>query len=369
MMIAEMSRLNGRMLATVEFTVIMLLATCFAIQPAFAGTGVYDDSIADEVAVESRYAKLDLCDASGAPIGGPMFADAEVDYENGTLSETVLVEGTLTLVLYNGFGIPCDFLVRHDAEFASGDDAIPLKVAITTAPSAPPSGSFVPLHANPDPDGFGDVVSASVDGVSIYHIHIRTGEGEMRLTGPQNVSLSFTAVFDDGTALVMSDDNSLKLGLSGRVEPSDDATGRDFDIVEGSEEHSGVSYPTAEIHYGDTESAIGAANTVSHFSIESGSSFCIEYVVNGNPNVSFTFTVSGYGTYSVKPHSAQQEIGFIGMKNGGLKMYSTLEALISDDAWIEGGSAEGFSLTVSGKLKNSQDVAKAILVFNTGVSS
>lgn len=374
-----------------EVALALLLLSSVAILPAYAYNGSHTDSVTADVPVNSRYAQLDVCDGSGNPLDDPMFTDSSISYANGVLSESVLIDGARTLKINNFFGTPSarpdleKFLVRYDSQHPSNDGVIPLKIVISTDPidlESLDSSYFTNLSTPVDQSYRGDdvypyVVSATEG--SSYYVYIKTGSTDVAnpitLTGDHNITLTFSAVFADGTACASSNNNTIKLGVSDFIAPdAEEEHGRVFpDTFENPEDSTDV-FPAAQISYDGGENAVGVG-TESNYIIDNEIPFCIYYKLQGNKNVTMTITVSGVGFVTVAPPPGNDTIeGFIGMDfstgpdNTGLRTYSSLNSLKvegEDGAWIYAGSESGesnFSLTISGNSKGK--TALATVIFN-----
>lgn len=400
--------MGWRNVIVVETAAVLLVLACAAVLPAYAYTGSYSDSLSGDKSVVSKYAQLDVCDATGEPLADAMFADSSISYSTGVLAESVLIDGDCTLKINNNFGTPearpglDTFLVRYDSQHPADDDVIPLKIVISTGPidmgSLDPS-SIKDLTVPENQSYLGDEVESYVaptSGDSLYYIYLKTGTSDaanpIKLTGNHTITLTFSAVFADGSAVAASNNNTVKIGVSEYIEPSSGEDGEvngaiTSDVFVNPDDNT-EEYPAADIHYGDEENpnAVGQNGTTSNFIIDEDIPFCIYYRIKGNSNhTTMTFSVSvGDGVPLTSdvihaPNGNKEANGFIGLKFNassdpiGLDVYASLNALKSANAWItvttnpEEGEDCNFTLTLTGGTHNG--LAEAKVIFNPPLTS
>lgn len=346
--------------------VVAILLSCSSIQLGYSLTCGYTDTLPDGTPVSSVYAQLEMFDENDNHLSSPLFDLEKVQYSGGVLQETVLVSGECYLKLFGTQTSAATFYVGCENFPATGDDAIPIKVALSTSNTPPPDGMFetVPNNGTVDitvVDGSGQPVEPTIgqSGSSVpYYVFIKTGTGSMTLTAEQRISLNFDARFENSNATIVSNDNRIILNISDIVEPGEDNGAFIGDeIVE--DEHDGVNIQYEE----GKENAVttGILNNSTRVAIiNEGKPFCFKLIVDkpGIANVSLKITIkdedgkiiesneytSTRTVYLGKPIDADPETN-----PKKFTEFDSIEVLDSNDAWIGEGIQGQVELTVVGR--------------------
>lgn len=360
------------------FAAVALLLACSSVQVGYSFSGWYTDRLPDGSPVPSDYAQLELFDEDGQHLSSPLFESMKVRYSGGVLEETVLISGKCFMKLFGTMASTATFIVGYNAFPAKGDDAIPMKVAISTSSNIPDDRWFATIPNNgcvevPAVDGSGRIIepvinqSGSSDG---FYLFIKTGSGSIRLTEKQEMSLTFNAAFDDGSSAIISPDNTISMGITDIITPDGDEG-----LVEGGTiEDGGTTHDTANIRYDeDSRGAIPEGGEwVSYtLTIKNGHPFCIKYELSKIlATVKMEFKISfsdDSGPHTFK-YTCKNATEYLGAPSGGsstLNGYSKLSDLKNKGRWIGEGAIGDITLTISGELGRIlvKNTANAMIIF------
>lgn len=354
--------------------VVSILLTCFTIQPAYSYSGEYTDALSDETPVSSIYSQLDLYDkVSDDHISNPMFESTKIICSDGVISMTPLVSGGCYLKVTGEQSLSLTFFVDYHAIVDTlGDDAVPMKVGLSTTYVGYESVSYVPV---PNDGGYVQIpVDGSTDPVSsfyesddlprkfyVYIVSVTEVSQTVKITSAQSMALSFKANATNRNAVIVSTDNTISVGASPIWPDPESEQGHVSDPVADDSGHDAV-----DITYSDNQDvtnavAVGDENTPTEYNliISPGNPFCIKYEVTIQKvlwvewaKVVLKFTVvftDSTGVHTYTAEISETSSGYLYMPlPGSNALRSSASAPVSESDWIGNGAVSDIEVTVWG---------------------